>query len=208
MTAADAPAVPGRTPTLLVAPHARLGAPGLSALAGLQAVAGLALARAGVRFDGAIDVHTTWAGDPVPWGVALLDQLVAWPVAALAALAVLRLAGDRVAWWRVALVVGSARVALVLVAALVATLPPPSELLPALQRTPAGALPTLPPTTSPGTLIAAATGMVILAIWYVALLVGGLRWLTASRGRRLAARVVGVLVAMELASVACLALMG
>jgi hypothetical protein len=54
---------------------------------------GLAVSRLGVRFDGALDLHTTKA--PVALSVALLDQAVAFPLTALAFWISARIAAPR-----------------------------------------------------------------------------------------------------------------
>jgi hypothetical protein len=95
----------------------------------LQALAGLALARAGLRFDGALDVHRTWRGEPVPLATALVDQVAAWPAAVVAALLVLRLWRYRPDAATLALAWGTARAALVLSAPLVLAMPTPAQLL-------------------------------------------------------------------------------
>ncbi len=79
---------------LLVRPFDRLGG-GFAALVGLAVSAlSVAIARRGVRFDGLIDLHLVVG--PVPVRTALLDQLVAWPLAALVFYAYARLVARHV----------------------------------------------------------------------------------------------------------------
>lgn len=54
----------------------------------VSAASGLAALSLGVRFDGALDLHLT--SGAVTWQQALADQLVSWPLSALAIFAVAR----------------------------------------------------------------------------------------------------------------------
>ena len=204
-------------PPLLLAPFARLGPVGTGGAAVAQALAGLALAPLGLRFDGALDLHRTWRGDAVPWGTALVDQLAAWPVAALAGWLALRLLGHRPSPVATLFVLGAARVALLLAAAVVLAMPTPAELRPILDAMRVaesagdrvfapGAGPALPPiplrVLAGGLLATAGFG------WFVALVAGGVRHLTGARGWRLAGATVALVVAAELASKALLAASG
>lgn len=79
---------------------------------------GLLASRLGVRFDGAFDVHTT--SGPVPWGTALVDQLVAFPLTALVFGLVARSVSRHARVVDVAGVVGLARLPPTILAVLVA----------------------------------------------------------------------------------------
>jgi hypothetical protein len=198
--------VGGTVAGALVAPWRRVGARGLLGAGLAQALAGLALAPRGVRFDGALDVHRTWRGEAVPWGTALLDQLVAWPLAALAATAVLALLAPRAGhgaptrppYGAVAGVIGAARLPLVASAPLVLALPTPERLL----AQPAGALAPSAP------LLAASLAATVGLAWCVVLLATGVRHLTGARGGALAGRVLAVIAAAEVASKGALLLLG
>lgn len=183
----------------LVAPHARLGHRGLLALTVFQALAGLVLARAGVRFDGVLDVHRTWRGEPVPLALALLDQIAALPVAAAAALLTLRLAGQRARFGDVVLALGTARVPLVLLGPVVLAMPAPTTLL----APPAAVLVAPPPAVVVGALVA-----VLGSAWSVALLAAGVRGATGARGWRLVGLAAGAALAAEVAAKLLLAAAG
>lgn len=182
---------PTRGLGLLVAPQAWLGTRGMAGAAVLQVLAGLALAAVGIRFDGMIDVHRTWQGEPVPWAVALFDQVAAWPVAAVTAWIVLRLWRVAVALGPVAWTLGLARVALVLTAPLVLAMPTPGELVTTLQG---------PMAAPPASVVVTGLGALVGVSWFLTLVVTGLRQLTGARGTRLAGITVSVLVVAEIAS--------
>ena len=198
----DAQSASARRPAAIgaiFAPQARLGRGGMLAVTVLGVFAGLALSRTGVRFDGLLDVHRTWRGQAVPLTTAVLDQMAAVPVAALAAALVLRLAGHRARPADVLLAVGVARAPLVLVAPTVLAMPVPSELLTA--GSPALLAPS--PAVVLGGLVAV-TGVA----WAVVLLASGLRGATGARGWRLAGLTATTVVAAEMAGKGFLAAAG
>jgi hypothetical protein len=95
-------------------PFARYGGEVTTALGVVVAALGVFVSRFQVRFDGALDVHTVSV--PVPLRVALLDQLVAFPLTALILWAVARVAARHVRFVDVLGVVGFARGPAVLIA--------------------------------------------------------------------------------------------
>ena len=172
------------------APWRRLGVHGMRLAALLQALAGLALARFGVRFDGALDVHRTWQGHPVPIRVAVLDQLTALPVAAAAVVLVLSLAGHRIPFGRIVSILGTARVPLVLGSPTVLALPTPA----AIRQSPAVLLAASP------RLVAASLVGLLAFLAFVMLFATGVRLATGARGWRLAALATAAAAAAEVGS--------
>jgi Yip1 domain len=74
-------------------PFARHGGERAAAFGVVVSLAGLAASRLGIRFNGFFDMHL--AGAAPAWKVALVDQLVAFPLGALVFWAVARIAGGR-----------------------------------------------------------------------------------------------------------------
>jgi hypothetical protein len=153
-------------------------------------LAQLALGRADVRFDGALDVHR----GAQPWSRAVLEQLIAWPLTATLLWLIALLFARRSRWLDFLVTVGVARTALVAVAAIaVAFLPasvPTGEAVSLAQR--AHLL----------------LGLLVLPFvaWFLVLLFRGVKAASGLEGGRLwAAFLVGV-VAAELASKALLAI--
>lgn len=81
---------------------------------------GLLASRFGVRFDGALDLHT--ASTPVPFRLALLEQLVAFPLTAIVFWAIARIAARHVRLIDVVGVVGLSRAPSTLIAVPIAWL--------------------------------------------------------------------------------------
>lgn len=185
----------------LVDPFSRFDPGVTAALAVLAVVLGLAAARAGVRFDGALDTHV--ADGPVPLGTALADQIVALLVPALVGWGALRAVGARARLTRVVAALGAARLALVLTSPLVlflsGTFPPELWAAPA-----PGAPPPIPP---PGVL-----GVVLLvtamSVWFVVLAVAGLRAAGGVRGGRLVTVSTAALLGGEVVSKLLLSALG
>jgi hypothetical protein len=199
MQTTDTAVPPARRLGLVVSPHAWLGDRGMLGAAVFQVLAGLALSGAGIRFDGALDVHRTWQGEPVPWHVAVLDQVASWPIAVVAAWLVLRVWRTPVGLGPLAWTIGLARVALVLIAPLVLAVPTPGELTATLQA---------PMISPPASVVVTGLAVLVGFLWFLALLTNGLRRLTGARGARLAGIVIGVLVAAEVASKLVVSLAG
>lgn len=184
-------------------PYPDLGPGATAALAAAAVLLGLAAARAGVRFDGPLDMHPTGGLAPiraVPLGTALVDQAAALGAPALAGWAALRAASTRAPLGRaplgrVAAVVGAARLPLVLAApaalGLVHALPPEVFAVSAPD--------VLPPAVSPG-VIGLALAAALAFAWYVALATAGLRAVGGVRGWRLAAVTAATLLGGELAA--------
>lgn len=95
-------------------PFARYGGEVTTAVGVLVAALGVFVSRFQIRFDGALDVHTVSV--PVPLRVAILDQLVAFPLTALIIWAVARVAARRVRFVDMLGVVGLARAPAVVLA--------------------------------------------------------------------------------------------
>lgn len=151
------------------------------------AMGGLILSRAGIRFDGALDAHVVAA--PVGLGVALFDQLLAWPVTAAIIWLVARPLARQGRYVDLLAAVGLARLPLLVLGALAA-----------LVDVPAGEVPTAP---TPGLLILAFGSLPLLA-WFFTLLVTGLRTATGLRGGRLALASILAIVLAEAATRALL----
>ena len=144
------------------------------------ALAGLATSRLGVRYDGALDLHV--AGTPVPLGVALLDQLLAFGVTAVIMWAAARCV-SRARFVDVLGAVGVSRAPAVLIAVPLALLVP---LLPHDPTKPSAAL--------LGIALVGIVG-VIAQIWVLVL---GFRTASGCRGSRLALSIIGGIFAAEL----------
>jgi hypothetical protein len=155
-------------------------------IAAFVMVAGVVIARMGVRFDGFLDVHLT--GRAVPVGVAVLDQLVAVPL------------GVCVGWVVARLFRAEANIFDLLCAVAIARIPPLvgapllAALVPDPRRIVAEAL-----AASPVALLLGALALPMIA-WQVTLLVFGVRHATRLRSGRLAGAVVTLIVAAELLS--------
>jgi hypothetical protein len=78
---------------ILVDPFARHGGGRAAAFGVAVALAGIAASRLGIRFDGFLDVHL--AHTSPSWGLAVADQLVAFPLGALILWICTRIAGGR-----------------------------------------------------------------------------------------------------------------
>lgn len=88
-------------------PFARYGGEVTTAVGVMVAALGIVVSRFHIRFDGALDIHTVSA--PVPLRVAIIDQLVAFPLTALVFWAVALVAARHVRLVDVLGVVGLAR---------------------------------------------------------------------------------------------------
>jgi hypothetical protein len=174
---------------LAIDPFGRLSRnTGLLLVLGVVA-AGLLVARLGVRFDGFLDLHS--AHQRVPLGTALADQFVAVPVSAAVAWLVARPFRAKPDLVDLLIAIGVARIPTVVGAPIIVLLTPDPARLAELV-----ANPTAP---SPLLLLIAAIAIPIVA-WHITLLVFGLRHAMALSGGRLAAAVVGVIIAAEIAS--------
>lgn len=152
-------------------------------------VAGLLLARLGVRFDGFLDLHTP--GHRVSFRTALADQFVAVPLSVAVAWLVARPFRAKPDFTDLLIAIGVARIPTVLGAPIITLLTPdPTRLAELLAN---------PKSPSPLLLLVAAIAIPIVA-WHIALLVFGLRHATALGGTRLAAAVVSIIVAAEIVS--------
>jgi hypothetical protein len=163
-------------------------------LVGLAAVIlGGLLARAGIRFDGALDSHDT-AG-PVPWTLAVADVLVAWPLTALVFWLVSFLVAKQGRLVDHLAAVGVARVPAVLTGAvlvLASALFPRPEIVP-------GKIPDVHPLWLAFILLS-----IPFVVWQVALLYRGFRTASGLRGLRCAAAGVAAIVGAEIVSKAAL----
>lgn len=162
-------------------PFARWSGEVTSAMGLGVALAGVATSRLGARYDGALDLHF---GASVPLAIAILDQLVAWPLTALVFWVVLRALSRNVRAIDVLGVVGLSRAAYVVIA-------PPMALL--VGRAP------IDPTkgASLAMILLALVGLVGLGA-LVFLLVLGVRTVSGLRGGRLAAAFIGALLGAEI----------
>lgn len=157
---------------------------------------GLLLARLGARFDGALDLHT--APPPVPWGTAITDQLLAWPLTALI-------------FWAIARpVAGQGRLVDFLASVGIARLPllPAAAILVANREASAEAVAKVLEGGMPSAAFLISTLATIpFNVWFFVLLVTGLRTASGLRGGKLAAVAVGAILAAEvLTKLALLAL--
>lgn len=188
LEAVRAPAKPAARESVLKNPFARYSGEITAAAGVVVSALGVFVSRVGVRFDGALDLHTSSA--PVTLRVALIDQLVAFPLTALVFWIVARIAARHV---RVVDVVGA--VGLSRAPAVVFALP--LGLL-ALRSPPgAGTTPVL------GLLIACALAGLGAQIY---LLFMGFRTASGLRGGRLAALFIGAVVLAEIATKVALSL--
>ena len=196
MTASAAPDPPPSAPALraLADPFARLGPGATAALAALAVVLGLAASRAGVRFDGAMDVHVVRG--PVPLAVALVDQAAALLAPTLVGWATLRVLGAQAPFGRLAASLGAARLALVLTAPLVLGMTrvlPPEALAELAAAGRVGGTPPMPPASFVVLALASVAGLV----WFVALVAAALRGAAGVRGGRLAGATAATLLGGE-----------
>lgn len=95
-------------------PFARYGGEVTTAVGVVVAALGIFVSRFQIRFDGALDLHTVSV--PVPLRVAIIDQLVAFPLTALVLWAAARVAARHVRFVDMLGVVGVARGPAVLIA--------------------------------------------------------------------------------------------
>ena len=152
----------------------------------LQVIIGLVLSRFGVRFDGFLDVHRPNA-TAVPLGVALFDQ-AAMIVAIAIGVVIVTPWRSRARASDVALVVGLARLPVLLWAPAVLFLPLPDALL---AMTPSDFLAPSP------LIVAAGLGATVSFVAALALLANGLRRLTDVRAWKLAGLTLLVVLMAE-----------
>lgn len=181
LLAAVRPAAPAPAPAFRN-PFARWSGE-ITSLAGLAvAAAGVATSRLGVRYNGALDLH--FGRGAVPITTALIDELVALPVTALVLWTGARLV-SRARLVDVLGAVGLSRAPAVAVAA------PLALLVPYMPADP----------TKPNVVVLAVTLVSLVGVaLQIVLLVLGFRTATGTRGTRLAASLVGGLVAAEVAT--------
>ena len=99
---------------LLLHPFERIGGGHAAVLGLFVSLLSVAIARTGVRFDGLLDLHVP--GHPVAITVALADQLVAWPLAALVFYAYARVVSQHVRFLDFLGMTGFARIPLLIAA--------------------------------------------------------------------------------------------
>jgi len=162
-------------------PFARYSGEVTSAAGLVVALIGVLVARLGVRFDGALDVHTT--ASPVPLATAVVDQLVAFPLTALVFWAVARIVARHVRVIDVAGVVGLARAPSVLLAVPLAFLRPAE----------AGA------GMTPALAVVLVFALTAIGVHFYLLFVG-LRTASGVTGGRAVATFIAAVVAAEIAS--------
>ena len=160
------------------------------ALVTLEVAISLSLSQTGVRFDGFLDVHR-YRVEPVPIGVALLDQAAALIAAITVAVALVRLWRPQARASAVALVVSVARLPLVLFAPAVLVMPLPDTFAAMSMSTVSAPSPLI---------IVFGLAAVAVAVGVIALLASGLRRVTGAREWSLAAFTLLVLVMAEVAS--------
>jgi len=167
---------------LLVDPFVRWGG-GAAALAGaVFALAGFAISRLGVRFDGFLDLHVGLAASS-PY-VAVVEQLAAWPLGAAMFWIVARaLGGSGRRFVDFLGAVGVARGPVVLFAIPIYALAPTS----AVTR------------LSPALLVVAVIAIACIA-WQISLLFFGYRNASGLRGSKLGVSFVGAILVAEIAS--------
>jgi hypothetical protein len=168
--------------SVLENPFARYGGEVTAVVGLVVSVLSLLVARLGVRFDGAFDVHTTSVAVPLP--LALRDQLVAFPVTAIVFSAIAWIAARRVRIVDVVGVVGASRAPSTFLAV-------PLALLSRLAPGPAAMTPALAVL-----LVIALTGFGA----QIYLLVVGFRTVTGLRGGRLAGWFVAAVLLAEIVS--------
>ncbi|HEV8247762.1 MAG TPA: YIP1 family protein, partial [Polyangiaceae bacterium] len=167
-------------------PLARLGT-SVGILTGLADIGvGLALARFGVRFDGALDMHVT--GRPVPWLVAISDALVSLPGCTLVLFLVAKVSGSRGRFRDFLLGTAYSRVPAVLTAPL------------ALATFDAEAVQAATAGRPPLKLVIGALSLVPFLVWQITLLFSGYREASGLRGPRVGFSFVGALLLAEVAS--------
>ncbi|MBW2736832.1 MAG: YIP1 family protein [Deltaproteobacteria bacterium] len=191
-------AVGGKQPSrwrVLVDPFERLGMAFGLGMAALSAIASLALITLNVRYDGALDLHVTAGAVSLAQG--LVDQLVAWFGTSLVLWIAALVVGRRGRVIDFVVVVGVARLPMVLggVASglLLADF---SQLTTKLKTQP------LPPEL----LLTLVVVLPCLA-WFVTLLYYGFKTASGLKGARLVAGFVGAIVIAELASKVLLSLL-
>lgn len=169
---------------MVIDPSARLTRAQGSILVAAAVVAGIAVSRLGVRFDGSLDLHIIHGA--VPFGTALADQGVAVVLPAGIAWAIARIVRARPDPATLFVAVGVIRVPAVVAAPLL------------LAATPASPGP-FPLQLNPTLLTVAAIALALIA-WQVTLLVFGIRSATGLGGGRLAGAVIALVVSAELLS--------
>jgi len=162
----------------------------VTSLVGLfVAAGGLATSRLGIRYDGALDLH--YAGKPVPFGTALLDQFVAWVVTAAVLWGAARFVARHVRFVDMLGGVGASRLPAVIAAV------PLAFLIPLIPRDP----------TKPNLAVLA---LVLVALagagLQIFLLVLGFRTASGLRGGRLAGTFIAALLGAEVITKTILAI--
>jgi hypothetical protein len=146
------------------------------------ALVAVAMSRLHVRTDGALDIHRAHGAS---LGTALLDQVAAFPLAALSQWGIARALTTKVRFVDILGAVGLARLPAVVMMPIVALLAP--------------AAPPSPPALSPLLLVVALITLVGLG-FHIYWLVLGFRTATGFRGGKLTLAFLGALVAGEVAS--------
>ena len=176
----------------LMSPSLWLPRTTLITLTVMQALVGFAWSRVGLRFDGAFDVHRTWASSaPVPITHALIDQLAALVVTSVVVVVAMRLIGATLMWRDAFMLVGVARVPLVASAPLVLLLHLPPE----VGRVTSG-MPAIPSVLE----LAMIAALIVSLCWTIAILVGGIRHASHAQGWRLAGLTLMIVVIAEFVS--------
>jgi Yip1 domain len=177
--------------SMLLDPLPALSSGTAALIAVAVAVAQVALSlRAGVRFNGALDVHVGSTGVIAP-GVALADLVVAWPLTALVLWSAGRLAGGKGRLVDMASGLGVARASDLLVAIVVSVVVARSPmLLGAGQPRPA--------------LLALAFGVLPLAVWSIWLFYTAFRHASGLAGRRAGLSFTAGIIAAEVVSTVAL----
>jgi hypothetical protein len=190
LLSALSPAGGNRGRSLLIDPLERVPAERLALVGLLAALAGIALERFGLRFDGFLDLHVS----QTPWGTlpSLLDAACAWPLGSALFWLAARAAGRQGRFIDFLGLVGVARVPLVVFAIPIALLSALSPPLPALARG------QLPPFS------AVMVAHVILAlfgiVWFVVILYRGFGTASGLRGPRRIATFVAASLLAEVAA--------
>jgi hypothetical protein len=171
LLSALSPAGGNRGRSLLIDPLERVPAERLALVGLLAALAGIALERFGLRFDGFLDLHVS----QTPWGTlpSLLDAACAWPLGFLG-------------------LVGVARVPLVVFAIPIALLSALSPPLPALARG------QLPPFSA--VMVAHVILALFGIVWFVVILYRGFGTASGLRGPRRIATFVAASLLAEVAA--------
>jgi hypothetical protein len=153
---------------------------------------GAVVSRAGIRFDGALDVHIV--ATHVTWATALADALVSWPLPALVFWAVARSFKSRARYVDCLAAVGLGRPVALVIGAAGVLLADPS----AMARVEPGKIGLK--------LVLLALISLPLVVWMVALMVFGFREASGMRGMRLAVASVIAIVVAEVTSKIALAM--